>query len=259
MARWTFFGRIHPERFPLNFGPIPDWTSRALDLCYRIGFRIVNGQVIATVAVDEGHVDEATMPTLRNLVENDIRVATDLAGFQWGGSFDVDISSAVSDEGTTVVFGSTIPILTHKRQGQSNSVESGLFFDAVNSIPARMVLANFRQAIRNPVDTAFFCYRAIEAMMQDVKTPDERGKRLSNSQEGVVWERLRNFLHIDRTALNAIKAHANDPRHGRVSQITDAERAKVFTLTDDIIRRYLTFLRARTPLSASDFSLLTHP
>jgi hypothetical protein len=82
--------------------------------------------------------------------------------------------------------------------------------------------------MRDPALTGFFCYRAIEAMMQSMKpAPDD------NDQVG--WRALRQRLCLDRSALSEVQSHARFPRHGRPSGMTDAERAKVFALTDEVI------------------------
>ena len=186
-------------------------------------------------------------------MENDIRIATDLIGYLIGGSFDVHMISATSNAGPSVVFGIKVPALEEARGAQITSIESDLVNAVAQEIPARLVLADFREAIRNPAGTGFFCYRAVEAMMQSTKAhPDER--------DAVAWKTLRDRLQIDRAFIAEIKKHADYPRHGKVSSINDADRAKVFRLTDQIVRRYLEFLRrGKIPLSASEFPSLVYP
>src|ERR1700730_18766460 len=251
MTQWTFFGRVLPERIPLKVA-LPEWTSELTEfgLRYRVTIQIADGQLIVPVIIESGQID---VHTLRNLVENDIRIATDLIGYIIGGSFDVDMISATSDAGPSVVFGIKVPALEVARGAQTTSIESELLNAVAQEIPARLVLADFREAIRNPVGTGFFCYRAVEAVMQSIKAhPDER--------DAVAWKTLRDRLQIDRAFIAEIKKHADYPRHGKVSSINDADRAKVFRLTDQIVRRYLEFLRrGKIPLSASEFPSLVYP
>jgi len=69
-------------------------------------------------------------------------------------------------------------------------------------------------------------------MMQSMKAhPDD--------DDRPAWEALRSRLNLDRPVIDAIKVHADYPRHGKVSSISDADRAKVFRLTDQIVKRYL--------------------
>ena len=106
MTRWTFFGRVLPERIPLKVA-LPEWTSelREFALRYRVTIQIADGQFVVPVIIESGQID---VHTLRNLVENDIRIATDLIGYLIGGSFDIDMISATSNAGPSVVFGVTI-------------------------------------------------------------------------------------------------------------------------------------------------------
>lgn len=243
--KWTFFGRVLPERIPLRIeGPEFVGIARQAGIRFRSKVEIADGQFIVPVTIESGQID---VYSLRNLVENHIRYITDLIGYLHGGSFDVDIVSAVGDEGSAVVFGITVPVLEESRKGQPGEIAADLMQAVAESIPARMVLARFREAIRSPVDTGFFCYRAIETMMQSMKANP-------NDNDKTSWDLLRRQLQVDRGVIDAIKAYADDPRHGKVSSIRDDERAKVFRLTDEIVRRYLTYLRrGKSALPSSEF------
>jgi hypothetical protein len=82
-------------------------------------------------------------------------------------------------------------------------------------------------------------------------------KAAPQENDGPAWDRLRGTLCIDRSALDEIKEHADLPRHGKPSVITDAERARVFELADQIIERFLEYLiRGEKALPAEEFSIL---
>ena len=166
----------------------------------------------------------------------------DLIGYLNGSSFDVDVSTASSEDGQCCIFGRTIPAIQETRTLPQTTIEAELLAVVLQETAAHLVLANFRLAMGNPVDTGFFCYRAIEGMMQSMR-PDPKDK------DDRAWEALRQALQIERSAIDAVQAHGKDARHGRISAITDADRAKVFRLTDQIVRRYLIYLqRGKTPL-----------
>ena len=214
LGRWTFFGRILPERIPLKI-EIPESTNEVVDfgLRYRINICIADAQLISQVFIEKSETD---IYTVRNMVACDVRSITDLIGYLYGCSFDIDIISAAYEHGAAVVFGIVIPDLRAVRTGNLNEIKSDLLITISKEIPARMVLASFREAILNPIDTAFFCYRAVETMMQSVKT----SHAVRNDVAG--WEALRGLLQISRSAIDAIKAHANDPRHGKNKTISEA-------------------------------------
>jgi hypothetical protein len=251
MTRWTFFARILPERFPLHATEPFSWTSEARELGFRyqVTIRIRHGHVVAATIIESGP-DE--IHTLKNLIEGDIRKVTDYIGYLNGISFDVDMISATCDDERTESFSIAIPVLRNSRE-KGNILEMDKFLPILHDLPAQIVLADFREAMRNPVGTGFFCYRAIEAMMQSMKAT-------ATDNDGPAWERLRQHLQVDRSAIDAIKDHADYPRHGKIFAIRDADRQIVFRLTDEIIRRYFEYLRReRAPLSDSDFHLLVHP
>jgi hypothetical protein len=250
MTQWTFFGRILPERIPLKVGEQVSFRSEQneLQFQYQISIRIADGQFVAPVDIHSGPDD---VITLKNLVEGDIRTLTDYIGYRSGISFDVDMISAICDDGRSVVFGIAIPVLQESRANQMPSIEIQRFTPYLDDIPAHMVLADFREAMRNPIGTGFFCYRAIEAMMQSMKAnPTEK-------DDNPAWAELRRRLQIDESAIYAVKAHADYPRHGKVSAMSDADRTMVFRLTKQIISRYLEYLeRGKTALPNSEFPCL---
>jgi len=249
MTQWTFFGRILPERIPLRVSDPLRVTAEAavLGFRYQITIRMADGQFVVPVLVERGPDD---VTTLKNLVEGNIRNCVDYIGYRNGISFDVDMISANCDDGRSVVFGIAIPVLQEARAALVTSLEVDRFKRVLAEIPAQIVLADFREAMRNPVGTGFFCYRAIEAMMQSMKADP------TDKDDDPAWAELRRRLQIDRSAIDAIKAHADYPRHGKVSSISDADRAMVFRLTDKIIARYLEYLeRGKTALPNSEFPL----
>lgn len=86
--------------------------------------------------------------------------------------------------------------------------------------------------MRVPVGTGLFSYRAIEAIMQAMRSSDEESN-------GFAWGRTRGTLRVDRSAIDYVRSFADRPRHGRPSGISDQDRAQVFKITDEVIRRYL--------------------
>jgi hypothetical protein len=249
MSSWTFVGRIQPERVPLKIGtPLSSSNEvEALDLAYDCCIGIADSQVYADITVTRGNPD---LNTLRNLAEGSIRTITDLIGYLHGMSFDVDIVSAISREtDERCVFGIAIPALAQRRKPEdTGKIGADLLLAMAPKPHAQMILADFREAVRIPIGTGFFCYRALEAMMQSMKSSDKE-----NDRRG--WDRLRQNLRIDRSALDRIKGHADFPRHGKLSGISDEDRTKVFIITDECIRRYLEYLRTgEKPLSERGLS-----
>lgn len=252
LTQWTFFARVLPERIPLKFAdPMTGTSSFAeLGIAYDYDIGIADSQVVADVAITRGDPD---IHTLRNLVEADIRDLTDIVGYLHGLTFDVEMISAVSQtRGERIVFGIAIPVLVARRNQKGlGQLKSELRAAILSDNGARIALANFREAMRGPLGTGFFCYRAVEAMMQTMKSSD-------TEKEKHAWFRLRAALQIDESATRFLQGHADIPRHGKPNSISDEDRARVFEITDEIIRRYLHFvMRKRVTLPIAEFPMLT--
>lgn len=186
------------------------------------------------------------------MLEASIRSVLDLIGYESALSFDLEILSATWGANQRWVFGINVPALVESRQAHPPSAVSVDLLAAVGANPgSQYILADFREAIRVPEGTGFFCYRAIEAMMQSMK--EFEGEK----EETVSWPRLRETLQVSKETLYHLKRHADFPRHGKRSSISNDERTKVFRTTDNIIRRYLQYLLlGKAGLSAKDHPII---
>ena len=199
------------------------------------------------ITTDSTQID---LDTIRNLIESDIRHFLDFYGFVNGVRFDLDVISCVDDTGNWRVFGIDIPILREASHDQKEEILRTYFLQATSQPECAIVMADFREAMRNPPNTGFHCYRAIEAMMQAMKNKEDEN-------DSGAWELLRNNLKITAACLKAVKVHADAPRHGKLYVMTDAQRAYVFGKTRSIILRFLEYLkRGRVSLPESEFPYL---
>jgi hypothetical protein len=249
MKKWVFFGRVLPERLPLKLSEAIKGTCApdVVKMSYEFDIAIADGQVVVNISITEGNTD---LFTLRNLVESNIRSITDVIGYLEGLSFDIDMISAASlDTGDRCIFGTAIPVVQDQRRksGAPRALPGDLLQIVCRDPHAQIVLADFREAMRVPVGTGFFCYRAIEAMMQSMKWRDDENEKAA-------WPRVRRVLRIDRAPIEYVKDHSDIPRHGKPANISDEQRAKVFMITDEVIRRFLAYLiRGKTELPEAEF------
>lgn len=247
MQAWVFTGRVVPERTPLVIKASKfrrSWPDLGVETEFSIF--VHDSQIACDVDVVSGTAD---VLTLRNLTEATIREVVDAIGYARGVSFDVEITSAISkttDE--RIVFGHEIPSLWQQRQQNPTIINQELFNAILTNPEAGMALADFREAMRSPIGTGFFCYRAVEAIMQGMKVvPTENENTIS-------WPRLRNALNINKETLIYLKNHSDFPRHGKIYSITDSDRAKIFAISDEILRRFFAYLVAgKLPLPLNDF------
>lgn len=234
--RWIFVARVTPERIPLSIGQPIEWEAATHDFEYKITATFVDSQVAADVTITKGNPD---LLYLRNVVDLDLRGLIDAGAYAYGVRFDLDIISATEVEsGKRCVFGINIPVLSDRkvRFVKENGISTDIIYAALNHTSMRMILADFREAMRFAVGTGFYCYRAIEAMKQHMKIDEDEKSQIS-------WDRLREILNVDRSAIDYVKSHADLPRHGAPSSITDEERKKIFQITDEMIARFIEYLK----------------
>lgn len=217
MKDWTFFATIRPERCPLRFDF--EMISEFADLGLRMHNKIFTWEnnSLVDVTVINGTID---VFTLKNIIETTLRRIVDIVGYSNGLRFDVDVISAIShrtDE--RHVFGYNIPALSKSRPVLDKKWPVLIDFDiSIISVLLKepslgMILADFREAIRMPHATGFFCYRAIEAIMQSF--------RCGNDNQ--TWARMRSALRnrkrhtppLQGTTCRSPKARQN---RGRIRQ-----------------------------------------
>lgn len=121
--------------------------------------------------------------------------------YAYGLRFDLDFLTAtnVDDPSQCLVFGIEIPVLSRRKSRFLNgtAISSDILISAMSHPSVKMILADFREAMRFATGTGFHCYRAIETMMQHM-----RGSR----SEKEAWQLLRATLKVERSAIDYVKA-----------------------------------------------------
>lgn len=245
---WVFTGRVLPERVPVTISiPGTGFTLSENKAVFKMDVHLHHSQVVVKI---DAPADFSDTFSLRNLVEASVRDIVDFVGYSMGYSFDVEIISSTNSNGDWSVYGIDIPVVSANRKGVIEAIKSDDLGIVLNDDGARIALADFREAMKMPGQTGFFCYRAIEAMMQTLRTGNAKGS------EGRAWEALRANLNVSRASIDAIKAHSDWARHGQAGSISGDERARIFKITDEIVGRYLDFiLGGRVALPAADYPM----
>jgi hypothetical protein len=234
-VQYTFFGKVHPERTNVS---IPEVRARlgvhGDEIYGELRYYISLSQVTATFVCEE---PLPNVFTLKNSIEDAIRVALDALGYTLACGYDLDVTQMMDSLGNRpVVFGVGIPAIEKAASdaGVSYGIIMELFKDARGGYLQRC-LADLREAIRVPKDTGFFCFRAIESLRQFFLR--ERGAKDDKSS----WEMLRSELAVDRADIDAIQTLADPVRHGGSVAVSDAQRAKTFALTWGIVNKFVKY------------------
>jgi len=238
-----FTGTVLPERAKVEVSPsqrlvlqIPE-SDAVIDIL----LSVLLSQVSVAVEVKEGGIDLAT---LRNTVDYVLRIYLDGLGYALGHAYDLEITSAATDDGAHIVFGVDVPILVSQRTERPFTPGETIQL-ALDHPPLRRALADLRQAMRTPGDTGFYCYRAIEAIRRDF---------VENFKEAraAAWERLRTKLRVSRSWIDPLETRSLPQRHGEVTFMTDSERSDSFDRAWKVIDRYCQYLaQGKTPLPES--------
>jgi hypothetical protein len=117
----------------------------------------------------------------------------------------------------------------------------------------RSVIKDIREAVRDPDEADFLCYRAIETIQ---KYFCNSGVVQRSEHEG--WKLLREALRVDKEFITKrIKATADPRRHGEVHGIGRGLRIPQLMATRSIINRFVAYvIRGKLPLPDAEFPTL---
>jgi len=236
-CNYIFVGKVLPERALLDTPEVSFSTFGAADVSDgELRVVVLKSQITARFTTS-GRVDNVY--TLRNIVEDAVRGLLDVVGYCYGLGYDVEIVQAVNaSTSETHVFGIDIGAVTGFAKG------AGIGFADVWKLTAgagagqylKAALADLREATKSPKETGFHCYRAVETVRNACASRQESAPKT----DAAAWELFRTTYSVSRQEIMAIKAFADDVRHGATARpITDAERAELFRGTWDIATRYV--------------------
>ena len=229
----SFTDQSSPERvnFRIPFTPmtLPKEKIELIMAC-------VSSKVIIECSCDDQNIN---LLTLKNRVENCVRIFADAAGYTTACGYDVEIESAFNPiTNQLVIFGVHEDIFDDQQINRdtdngkphpdiSISIDALAKLSGVN-MELSIALSDFREAIRQPSFTSFHCYRAIEALRHTFKGGKE-------SQ----WIELRTVLNVDKRDIDEIITFASGLRHGEVLPQPWEARKKHMLITWQIIKKYI--------------------
>lgn len=224
---YHFSGVVHPIRsaFALPETRKLGFTFEEEGLTGTAELQIFYSHVSVVAAVD----GDPNVGTLKNVVHALIQATVDAYGYLSGRGFRAEVVSVLTPDGNLQIFGCGVPILESTAESRPLDIESVLTL-SYESRWVRRMLTDLSLAIREPADSGFYLYRAIEAIRQHFR---EQSPKESDS-----WASLRNELRIKRESLDEIKSFADPSRHGDWAQILDEESARILSLGWEIAFRF---------------------
>ncbi len=192
--------------------------------------------------------DLANFPTIRNSIKGALQGILNQLSFTTNCFMQVLLEKAINEDYKQEITGVLLNSEIIAPEKHENNLTIHEMFK-VNTPQISTALNNFRLARENPQDTAFFCFRAIEAIKNDFKGKDEKEN----------WERMRANLNLTKEYINKFKDdHADPQRHGVAILETHGEdRLGQLESAWIIINRYLNYCKNNNQkLDEKDFPIL---
>lgn len=240
MKKYIFHGSVLPERVNANLIPYKcslteDKAEVILTFCY--------SKIVAECFCDD---EDVNILSLKNSIEKLARLAADIIGFRIACGYDVEIESVFNTETKEFsIFGVNEPIFDNDQfnvdaaQGiihpEINISMTDLFTIAGKDTGLIIALSDFRQAIRQPSFTSFYCYRAIEAL-----------KNTFPGKNAAQWENFRDAANVSEEDIKKVMGKANNLRHGKPADQSWETRKEHMLLTWNIIKNYFSFSKSNT-------------
>jgi hypothetical protein len=234
---YMFIGVVLPERAPLTFKiSINIHTESGKIATFEI--KILMNQIVVRVTSEK----EFDLHELRDVVANNVQSQLDAIGFIKGYAYNLEITRVFSHaKGIDEVFGIDISDLTelHTNMDPMQEINKlNKLFVGENGRFIKICLRDLASAIRNPEDTAFYCYRAIESLRNHYASLNG----LDVSDQNGIWEAFRLFSKIDKASIMRIKDEADPLRHGRVLVISGEQRKAILVTAWQLVDQYFNAL-----------------
>jgi hypothetical protein len=235
MDPYLFEGVVHPERAQISLGLSLAFTHLASGTEATASVSIVLNQVALWVdsAVEWDIFD------LRNVAKNILQNELAIVGYLKGYAYEVEIRRLLNRGlGIDHVFGIDIPCIAERNKAVDLGKEIPRIREkthGVEGVYLHRCFTDLVTAMRNPDDTGFYYYRAIESLRQHCILK----YKIDPEKKAEQWQKLRELAKCDEGTLRKIKEAADPVRHGEVVKITSNDRAELFTRTWDVVDGYL--------------------
>lgn len=200
---------------------------------------IRDSQILSIIETDE---ETKNIQYLKGLVEEYAYIIVDVLVYTSGVSYDVEVTSAITPSNEITFFGAERPALQQHIEREGVYLEErlgniwGLYSESTNR-HLRRALSDLRKASNYPLDSPFYCYRAVESLRHYFGDEDTDKKE--------EWERMRAKLGVEKEDIMTIKEFADPRRHGDKIEITEEKRVEILQTTWSMIDSYVDFVISR--------------
>ena len=264
MFTYILHGRVIPERAIVQLQFEPGWIqplrvkspvdpSEELEVSMSISY-----SQLAVIVKSQLQIDD--LATLRNCIAQIVRSFLDAFAYLEGRAYDVEVTSIIGHQDgepwatlpVWTVFGVEMPGLQERKAERPASLEEIISLllgmplrdevspglqTAASAYSLRRALADLRESIKSPDDTAFFAYRAIEGIRQFF-VYEEDGSDTKQS-----WERMGKALRIDASWTKDLASASQFQRHGAGMAMDEDMRLQAMLRAFAVVDRFVLFVK----------------
>lgn len=240
MEPYQFIGTVLPERAQISVSFNLRFSHPATGCDGAVEVSIINNQIMVRVYSEA----DWEVHDLRNVVLNTVQSEIATVGYLIGHAYDIEITRVVNtSKGVDYVFGIDMPCINEPRK------ERDVISDLNNLRPLKVgekgihivrCFNDLNSAMRHTDDTAFYCFRAIEALRHHCAAMHGIVEADKKSQ----WQKLSDICGFGEgeVDINSIREASTRVRHGEVLYQSNEDRAKLLQDTWSIVDRYISLL-----------------
>ena len=234
MHEYILKGRVLPARATLSLG-------REVQVHLSQGENSAPAEVAVSIYSNEitiyyNTINEINIYDLKNICLNLVNSIIAAVGYYSGIGWSPEITQVLNRKlNINSVYGADITCLSKR-----NDIKTfNEFWKKISYAPPKerrfidRCFSDLQLAITHPLDTPFYCYRAIESLRHLCSI------RYELSEERDQWRKLSELSGKAWDDTKHIKDYANDARHGNHRNFTGDQRESFFTVTWDLVDGFL--------------------
>jgi hypothetical protein len=231
MYTYLLEGLVYPLRDQLCFSYNSEFYGNAADLRGKIDVDIDDNKISVKLQSNIG----MDVYDLRNSILVDINAKISVLSYIHGLPFRVDIVKITCEElEIDHIYSNQITCVEQFVSG--SAVDQGRIFALCTGESGLLIgrcMVDMGLAMTHVVDTAFYCYRAIESLMRHCAL----SVAVVNKER--MWEVFREKAGCTRDEIMEIKKMADPLRHGGISDLTAENRKNTLLLAWRLVAQYL--------------------
>ena len=236
MIAYHLQGVIHPRRAQIREHPFgAKFKHVATGHSASLSAQVLMNELSVWVESE----DEWDVFDLKNVVRYNTQTELAFISYLTGCAYSVEIVRIICREKRIdLVYGIDVPCIaarTRKLEFEAALAQLKQISVGESGVYVQRSMNDLLLAMQHPEDTAFFCYRAIEALKNHAMSLQPDSPKSGAEQ----WKQFREMARCDRADIDFIKNEADPVRHSNELIATREDRETLFARTWDIVGGYI--------------------